>query len=90
MVVNLVEVTSVEQLVEKVQKGKFKNGDEIMAKSRTSLQAFNMIELTGFTVKAAISEDDDIVAGPQKMSLKCPVSSSTLTLRVRLTQRFSS
>lgn len=23
---------------------------------------------------AAISDDDDIVAGPQKMSLKCPVS----------------
>ena len=79
MVVNLVEVTSVDQLVEKVKKGKYKNNDEIMAKSRTSPQAFSVTELTGLTVKAAISQDDDIVAGPQKMSLKCPVSCRTLT-----------
>ena len=80
MIVNLVEVTSVDQLVEKVTKGKYKNNDEIMAKSRTSsLQAFNVTELTWFTVKSAISHDDDIVAGPQKMSLKCPVRCSTLT-----------
>jgi hypothetical protein len=32
MVVNLVEMTSVEELVEKVKKGKFKSSDEIFAK----------------------------------------------------------
>lgn len=85
MVVNLVEVTNVDQLVEKVRKGKYKSSDEIMAKSGSSSQTCSAMELTGFTVKAAISEDDDIVAGPQKMSLKCPVSCRTLTLRTQLT-----
>jgi hypothetical protein len=36
MVVNLVEVTSVEELVDKVKKGKFKSNNEILAnKSRS-------------------------------------------------------
>lgn len=75
MVVNLVEVTNVDQLVEKVKKGKYKSSEEIMAKSKTLLSQFvNILGLTGFLVNAATSEDDDIVAGPQKMSLKCPVS----------------
>lgn len=37
MVVNLVEVTSVDQLVEKVKKGKYKSSEEIMAKSKALL-----------------------------------------------------
>ncbi|EIN13799.1 hypothetical protein PUNSTDRAFT_95125 [Punctularia strigosozonata HHB-11173 SS5] len=54
MVVQLAEVTTVEQLVDRVKKGKYKSKDEILA-----------------TMKAAAAqEDDDIVAGPQKMSLK--------------------
>jgi len=58
MVVNLVEVTSVDELVDKVKKGKYRSGSEILANKRM----------------AAVSDDDDIVAGPQKMSLKCPLS----------------
>ena len=34
MVVNLVEMTSVEDLVDKVKKGKFKSSNEILAKKR--------------------------------------------------------
>jgi hypothetical protein len=34
MVVNLVEMTSVEDLVDKVKKGKFKSSSEIIAKKR--------------------------------------------------------
>ncbi|KAF8525164.1 PINIT domain-containing protein, partial [Hysterangium stoloniferum] len=57
MIVNLVEVTSVDQLVEKLRKGKYKSEGDIRAK---------MIQTARF--------DEDIEAGPQKMSLKCPLS----------------
>ncbi|KAF8530971.1 PINIT domain-containing protein [Gautieria morchelliformis] len=57
MVVHLVEVTTVEQLVEKLKKGKYKSEHDVRAK---------MIQTAAF--------DDDIVAGPQKMSLRCPLS----------------
>ncbi|KAF7970527.1 hypothetical protein HWV62_23777 [Athelia sp. TMB] len=55
MVVSLVEVTGVDELVQKVKKGKYKSTADVLAK-----------------MVASISDDDDIVAGPQKMSLKCP------------------
>lgn len=58
LMVLLVEVTTVAQLVERLKKGKYRSCEDIMAQMRT---------------KAAI-DDDDIVAGPQKMSLKCPLS----------------
>jgi E3 SUMO-protein ligase PIAS1 len=35
MIVNLVEVTSVEQLVDRLKKGKYKSSNEILAKSKT-------------------------------------------------------
>ncbi|KAF7793338.1 hypothetical protein EIP86_004450 [Pleurotus ostreatoroseus] len=57
LVVMLVEVTSVDQLIERLRKGKFKSSNEIVAK-----------------MKQQSSEDDDIIAGPQKLSLKCPLS----------------
>ncbi|KAJ3538088.1 hypothetical protein NM688_g6572 [Phlebia brevispora] len=57
LVVMLVEVTSVDQLVERLRKGKYKSSSEIVAK---------MIQTA--------SEDDDIIAGSQKLSLKCPLS----------------
>lgn len=57
LIVMLVEATTVEQLVDKLKKGKYRNHEDIVAQmNKTS------------------SEDDDIVAGSQKMSLKCPLS----------------
>lgn len=57
LIVMLVEATTVEQLVDKLKKGKYRNREDIVAQmNKTS------------------SEDDDIVAGSQKMSLKCPLS----------------
>ncbi|EEB89793.1 hypothetical protein MPER_12075 [Moniliophthora perniciosa FA553] len=53
----MVEVTTVDYLVNDLKRTKFKSGDEI----RRQLQA-------------SVQEDEDIVAGPQKMSLKCPLS----------------
>lgn len=58
LMVFLVEVTTVAQLVDRLKKGKYRSCEDIMAQMRA---------------KAAI-DDDDIVAGPQKMSLKCPLS----------------
>ncbi|KAI0695175.1 PINIT domain-containing protein [Cytidiella melzeri] len=66
LVVMLVEVTTVDQLVERLKKGKFISNNEILEK---------MIQ--------AASEDDDIVAGHQKMSLKCPLSYTRITTPCR-------
>lgn len=38
------------------------------------LFAFYLKAILNFLVQDSLTEDDDIVAGPQKMSLKCPVS----------------
>ncbi|PIL31883.1 transcription factor [Ganoderma sinense ZZ0214-1] len=57
LVVMLVEVTSVDQLIDRLRKGKYKSKDDILAQ-----------------MNKAASEDDDIIAGHQKMSLKCPLS----------------
>ncbi|EGO04293.1 hypothetical protein SERLA73DRAFT_157646 [Serpula lacrymans var. lacrymans S7.3] len=57
LVVMLVEVTTVGQLVERLNKGKYYNKEEVLKK------------LTDTS-----SEDDDIIAGLQKLSLKCPLS----------------
>ena len=75
MIVYLVEVTSVEQLVDKLKKGKYKSEDEIRIKSMFLFHIL-VIFLTNYNpVIQAANFDDDIVAGPQKMSLKCPVRS---------------
>ncbi|KAG8966476.1 SUMO ligase siz1 [Tulasnella sp. 419] len=55
--VNLVEVTSSQQLMDKLKKGKYRSKDEVLADR-----------------KAQSLDDDDIVIGPQKMSVKCPLS----------------
>lgn len=34
-------------------------------------------------VRQIMSEDDDIIAGPQKMSLRCPVSDSSIGVYMR-------
>lgn len=58
LTVFLVEVTTVAQLVDKLKKGKYRSCEDIMAQMSNK----------------ASGDDDDIVAGPQKMSLKCPLS----------------
>ncbi|KAI0698443.1 PINIT domain-containing protein [Cerioporus squamosus] len=57
LVVMLVEVTTVDQLVERLRKGKYRRREDILADMNKSA-----------------SEDEDIIAGHQKMSLKCPLS----------------
>ncbi|KAI9065812.1 hypothetical protein FKP32DRAFT_1646795 [Trametes sanguinea] len=57
LAVMLVEVTTVDQLIDRLRKGKYKPKEEILANMRRT-----------------VAEDDDIVAGAQKMSLKCPLS----------------
>ena len=74
MVVMLVEVTTVEKLIDRLQKGKYRSNTEILAKSgsRFHCPARNWT-LTIFLVQEKVDDEDDIVAGHQKMSLKCPV-----------------
>lgn len=70
----LVQVTNVDQLIDRLVKGKYKSKSDILAKSLFPLSFLTSNPyLNTSTVKQAVSDDDDIVAGPQKMSLKCPV-----------------
>lgn len=76
MVVMLVEVTSVDQLVERLKKGKFKGKEEIVRTSQYNVPVLfvTVIDASFIPVRAnAADDDDDIVAGPQRMSLKDPV-----------------
>ncbi|KAL0951264.1 hypothetical protein HGRIS_007978 [Hohenbuehelia grisea] len=57
LVVMLVDATSVDQLVDRLKKGKYRSSDEVK-RSRA----------------AQASDDDDIVASGEKISLKCPLS----------------
>ncbi|KAI0048360.1 hypothetical protein FA95DRAFT_1558133 [Auriscalpium vulgare] len=67
--VMLVQVTTVDQLIERVKKGKYRSTSDVLAQMRKSS-----------------SDDDDIVAGPVKMSLKCPLSYCRITTPCRSSQ----
>jgi len=69
----LVEVISVDQLVDRLRKGKYRSSNDVRAKSKCKRSSFRVVDQTAVAVYSMASEDDDIVAGPQKMSLKCPV-----------------
>ncbi|KAI0801178.1 PINIT domain-containing protein [Fomes fomentarius] len=68
IVVALVEVTSVDQLIDRLRKGKYRQREDVLAEMNKS-----------------ISEDDDIIAGHQKMSLKCPLSYMRIATPCRAT-----
>ncbi|KAF4572967.1 SUMO ligase siz1 [Pleurotus pulmonarius] len=57
LVALMVGVTSVDQLVDRLKKGKYRSCEEIKQQMATTSQDF-----------------DDVVVGPLKMSLKCPLS----------------
>jgi len=64
--VMLVEVTSVDELIDRLRKGKFVSKEDVLAERRQS-----------------VADDDEIVAGEQKMSLKCPLSYARINLPAR-------
>ncbi|KAI0375084.1 hypothetical protein BV20DRAFT_960150 [Pilatotrama ljubarskyi] len=66
LAVMLVEVTTVEQLIDRLRKGKYKPKADILAEMRK-----------------AVADDDEIIAGHQKMSLKCPLSYMRITTPCR-------
>ncbi|KAH8100657.1 PINIT domain-containing protein [Cristinia sonorae] len=66
LVVMLVEVTTVDQLIDRLKKGKYKSSAEVLTK-----------------MKQPLTDEDDIVAGHQKMSLKCPLSYMRITTPCR-------
>ena len=73
MVVMLVEVTTVEQLIDRLRKGKYRSSSDVLAKSMSVTIPLNLKLIVVYLVVQSAAEDDDIVAGSQKMSLKCPV-----------------
>jgi len=62
----LVEVTSTDELIERLRKGKFVSKEDVLGERKQS-----------------VAEDDEIVAGEQKMSLKCPLSYARINLPAR-------
>ncbi len=74
----LVEVTSVDQLIDRLRKGKYRSKAEVLADSKRPLCPGWFTSLL-FLVRRANIDDDEIVAGHQKMSLKCPVSTHNST-----------
>lgn len=75
MQVNLVKATAASQLVERLRKGKYKAKEEILRKSGyiVGVEGFQASDLSCYPVKQDSVDDDEIEAGPQKLSLKCPV-----------------
>jgi len=81
----LVEVTTVDSLVSDLKTSSHRCSQDIKKKSQQLHLSSHTFTYPMVIVVESLSEDDDIVAGPQKMSLKCPVrvsqsASSLLTL----------
>ena len=72
MLAQLVEATSVQEVVRGLKAGKQRSKDLIL-KTSEFIYRSSTIYLTRRAVKEAAKIDNDIEAGPQKMSLKCPV-----------------
>ncbi|KAH9968782.1 PINIT domain-containing protein [Russula dissimulans] len=70
IIVMLVQVTTVDQLIERAKKGKFRSREDILAQRKQGTRL----------------EDDDIVAGPQKTTLKCPLSYGRISTPCRSSQ----
>ena len=83
LVVFLVEASSVEQLVARLEKGKFRTCEEIKAQSWSFPSVYDESYLLFLQVAKSAIVDDDIVVGKQKMTLKCPVRSSRSTITRR-------
>jgi hypothetical protein len=75
MLAQLIEVTTVQEVVSKLKAGKQRSKADVLQSSELCCNCFKMF-LTYMLVKRAALIDTDIEAGPQKMSLKCPVSDS--------------
>lgn len=73
MAVMLVECTSVHNLVDKLKVSSYRKSEEIKQKSMSQANRCDACP-DCCVVADSVNFDDDIVAGPSKMSLKCPVS----------------
>jgi E3 SUMO-protein ligase PIAS1 len=70
----LVQATSVDKLVENLQANSRRSNYEIKQKSMFEfIFVYFRSDRICPPVLESMSDDDDIQAGPQKMSLKCPV-----------------
>lgn len=69
----LVESTTVDVLVDKLKTTSYRKSEEIKQKSMSQVKFFPTFS-NRLVVAESVNVDDDIVAGPSKMSLKCPVS----------------
>jgi E3 SUMO-protein ligase PIAS1 len=70
----LVEATTVDALIANLKAKGRKTSQEILQSSLClPSHPFIHVSYHQILVVASLSDDDDIVAGPQKLSLKCPV-----------------
>lgn len=66
IIVMLIEVTTTDELIDRLKKGKFVSKEDVLAEWKQN-----------------VSDDDEIIAGEQKMSLKCPLSYARIKLPTR-------
>jgi len=77
MIVLLVAVTTIENLVVNLRAQHQRSANEVRQKSKSSWSDIWHTRLTHApAVQQSMIDDDDIIAGPQKMSLRCPVSAT--------------
>lgn len=70
------EVTTVDQLVDRLKKGKYRSSVDIMTRSECLFGRLYCLHIDRLRLVKQLSlQDEDIVAEHRKMSLKCPVRS---------------
>ena len=67
-------VTTVDQLVNKLRSAKLRPAEMVKVSRTSCIPFFIALALFSFLVFKSLAHDDDIVAGAQTMSLKCPLS----------------
>ena len=67
-------MTTVDQLVNKLRTAKLRPAEMVKASRTSWISLFTNPGPNLFTVFKTLTHDDDIVAGAQTMSLKCPLS----------------
>ena len=74
LVVMLVETTTIDAIIRNLKTNSYKSAADIQQQSRLlNLAVFCVLWVNVLQVAQEVNEDDDIVPGPQTMSLKCPV-----------------
>lgn len=87
---NLVQVTTSDELVSKLRRGRLRSVADVKSGSKLTLPIPVFVINSSTPVFSLVlkmsTEDDDIVAGAQKLSLKCPLAYTRIITPARSAQ----